>query len=334
MPGDPYRLWRVKDWRAQPFAGLSPLPPSAQSLALFLHLSGASTNLPGLALGGRGALLDGLRWKPRDLDRCLAELERAGAVVDVNEAQAVFMPWCLAGDPPANPKALMGWRNRLEQLPECPARRRIVTLVHAFLQGYRAEWRDTSPVELWSSWWNLEATSGEPHADVPQTVAETVSETVAQTVTNNRRQEAGSRNQEAGDRTQDPPAPPEGARALAENLRADWNTLTSPPIPRCMAMTPKRHAHARARLADVGADKLREAMRRIEGSTFCRGESGGWVATFDWLIESPDNATKVLEGKYDNRERVAKLAPAVPGRVPAPPGKYANVGLRAAGGVS
>ena len=48
------------------------------------------------------------------------------------------------------------------------------------------------------------------------------------------------------------------------------------------------------------------AVIKISASDFCNG-SGSWVATFDWLIK-PDTALKVLEGKYDNREKPATKA--------------------------
>ena len=48
-------------------------------------------------------------------------------------------------------------------------------------------------------------------------------------------------------------------------------------------------------------DEWTAVIQRIQASDFCSGAGNtGWVATFDWLLK-PDTATKVLEGKYDNR---------------------------------
>lgn len=51
-----------------------------------------------------------------------------------------------------------------------------------------------------------------------------------------------------------------------------------------------------------------EVIRRINASSFLRGETErGWKASPDWLLQ-PDTAAKVLEGKYDDR-----------GQTPTPP---------------
>ena len=128
------------------------------------------------------------------------------------------------------------------------------------------------------------------------------------------------------------PAPP-SAREQAVDLMAYWNAHTSAPLPRCQIMTEKRIKQVGQRTKDHGAATLREAIARIEASAFCRGETdrGQWVATMDWLLSATDVVVKVLEGKYDNRSAVVRLAPTVPGRVAAAGGKYANVGVKTVG---
>jgi hypothetical protein len=83
-------------------------------------------------------------------------------------------------------------------------------------------------------------------------------------------------------------------------LVALWNELTSPPIPKCESLTPKRVTHARARLKERALEAWAAIIRRIEASSFCRGGNDrGWRATFDWLLQ-PDTSVKVLEGKFDD----------------------------------
>lgn len=42
-------------------------------------------------------------------------------------------------------------------------------------------------------------------------------------------------------------------------------------------------------------------FKKIVDSDFLRGDNNHqWVATFDWLFDSPKNWVKVLEGNYDN----------------------------------
>lgn len=86
-----------------------------------------------------------------------------------------------------------------------------------------------------------------------------------------------------------------------QSLVDAWNSGTTAPIPKCKELTPKRRAHAIARLRDATIDIWRDVIARIEASAFCRGQNDrGWVATFDWLLQ-PETRVKVLEGKYDNR---------------------------------
>lgn len=91
---------------------------------------------------------------------------------------------------------------------------------------------------------------------------------------------------------------PAGPQALADA----WNELTARPIPKCRELTKHRKQAAQRRLSERPLDDWRSVIARIQASTFCQGEGQtGWVATFDWLLK-PDTATKVLEGKYDNRD--------------------------------
>lgn len=91
----------------------------------------------------------------------------------------------------------------------------------------------------------------------------------------------------------------------ASAFQALWNTTTLPPIPRCRELTDGRRKKISARLGERSLDDWGVVMVRVNASAFCRGlNDRGWKASFDWLIENADNAVKVLEGKYDDRDRV------------------------------
>lgn len=102
----------------------------------------------------------------------------------------------------------------------------------------------------------------------------------------------------------------------ASDLAELWNHVTAPPIPRCRDMTLKRKQKAAKRLAERPFAEWQAIFERIQASDFCRGQtdSGTWVASFDWIITNPDNAVKVLEGKYDNRQRAPVKAAVSPER--------------------
>lgn len=91
---------------------------------------------------------------------------------------------------------------------------------------------------------------------------------------------------------------------LVDEFVSAWNMGTTPPIPRCLELSPTRRRRAEARIRERPYEaQWLKIIARIEASDFCRGQNDrGWVATFDWLLQ-PDVPVKVLEGKYDNRER-------------------------------
>ncbi len=83
-------------------------------------------------------------------------------------------------------------------------------------------------------------------------------------------------------------------------LRELWNASTAHPLMPVKSLTPNRRQHITARLKEHTADEWRAIFQRMATSPFCLGKGDrGWVASFDWIIRSPDNAVKVLEGHYD-----------------------------------
>lgn len=90
-----------------------------------------------------------------------------------------------------------------------------------------------------------------------------------------------------------------------------WNQTITAPLPQCRGLSDKRKAHIRARLSERPFGEWLALFQRVNDTPFLRGENDrGWVASLDWLVSSPDNALKVLEGKYDHRPQADKRRPA------------------------
>lgn len=74
-------------------------------------------------------------------------------------------------------------------------------------------------------------------------------------------------------------------------------------------LTPRRKLKTRTALKGAGCteSELIKAIKLIQTSNFLRGDKGDWSATYDWLVKSPENIIKVLEGNYhkDYSERRA-----------------------------
>jgi len=89
------------------------------------------------------------------------------------------------------------------------------------------------------------------------------------------------------------------AALIAEIFEA-WNSTKG--LTQCLLVSDKRRRSLSIRIREpFFAQNWRKAIDRVASSRFCQGESErGWKATFDWFI-TPDAVTKIMEGKYDNR---------------------------------
>jgi hypothetical protein len=83
-----------------------------------------------------------------------------------------------------------------------------------------------------------------------------------------------------------------------------WNSEAKS-LPKATKLTDGRKRKIRARLRERLLDEWGEVFRRMERSSFLRGESGSgsFRADFDWIIANEGNALKVIEGRYDDREK-------------------------------
>lgn len=105
---------------------------------------------------------------------------------------------------------------------------------------------------------------------------------------------------------------PQQAVERALKIYADMAAKFGLPIPR--DLTPKRRQAIGARIREFGEASWAEAVEKVGGSPFLRGEAGrdSWRgADIDWLSK-PTNFIKVIEGKYDG----PKSHPSAAGRGP------------------
>lgn len=82
-----------------------------------------------------------------------------------------------------------------------------------------------------------------------------------------------------------------------------WNQLPSP-IKNIRAITSTRKKKITAKINQgLTIDEIIGAIQKINESNFCKGENNqNWVIDFDWIFKNDSNITKLLEGKYDNRQ--------------------------------
>lgn len=88
------------------------------------------------------------------------------------------------------------------------------------------------------------------------------------------------------------------------DLQDLWNAHRGD-LPKCQSLSDKRKRTCQQRIRErPKADDWVPVIQRMAASDFCCGRTGGtWIADFDFLLK-PDTVPRVLEGKYDNRQRL------------------------------
>lgn len=116
---------------------------------------------------------------------------------------------------------------------------------------------------------------------------------------------------------EDRAAPVEAAGPV--QLQEAWNELAHPDLPRWKELGKERQKRAKQRLKERSLETWRQVITRLSASDFCRGTNDrGWCADPDFLLR-PETAAKVLEGKYDNRERTTPIPVRALERIERPP---------------
>lgn len=72
-------------------------------------------------------------------------------------------------------------------------------------------------------------------------------------------------------------------------------------LPKVQLVNDTRKKAIKARIKDVGIEKVMEVIKMTGESSFLNGENDrNWSADFDWIMK-PTNFTKILEGNYRNK---------------------------------
>lgn len=89
-----------------------------------------------------------------------------------------------------------------------------------------------------------------------------------------------------------------------ERVISEWNNLPEP-IKKVQGLKPntERYKMLTSRIKEYGIDSVIEAVHKVGESDFLRrGSDKGWQIDFGWFVR-PNNFPKVLEGKYDNKDK-------------------------------
>lgn len=112
----------------------------------------------------------------------------------------------------------------------------------------------------------------------------------------------------SSDKEKDALTNPDGFVCRTKDVRRiteAWNSLGLQQLTKVTSES-KRGGMLRARVNEYGVKKVLEAIEKIRGSSFLKGQNqDGWTITFEWFVK-PNNFPKVLEGNYDNKTGTKK----------------------------
>lgn len=117
---EPYRKVKITMWDDPKFRALSPLPPSGQSLFIYLLTSPFTGIIPGLFKAGRAAIAEELGWEVEAFDLALGEALALGMVKADMQARVFWLPNAAKHNPPASLNVVKSWVKAFDYLPECP----------------------------------------------------------------------------------------------------------------------------------------------------------------------------------------------------------------------
>ena len=91
-----------------------------------------------------------------------------------------------------------------------------------------------------------------------------------------------------------------------DEIKNYWNSHSN--LPRVNKIAGARKQKLQARITEVSIESIFEAIKMLSESDFATGANDrGWKATLDWLIANDLNVIKVLEGKYNQNKKDAKM---------------------------
>lgn len=325
-----YRKIEVSMWADSKFLALSPLPPSGQSLWIYL-LTGPHTGpIPGLFRLGPMALAEELGWGSEDFAKAFREVfgegldgaYREGMAKADTKARVMALPKAILHNLPQSPNVVLSWAEEWKSIPECwlknEAKQQIRSALATVGESYVAVFDKISG-------------SGSPGG--PSSKASRKASRKASGKASGKASFKTMANQEQ-EQEQDikdistnvdirphavaigpapaavvalksvkPPCPHEAIRDLYHDIL--------PELRQCRTLTEARKGYLRQRWRDgIGPDlaKWRQYFTYVRDSDFLMGRKAGssgrppFEADLEWLVK-PANFAKVVEGKFHEIRR-------------------------------
>lgn len=135
-----YRKVEVRLWGDEKFRCLSPIPPCAQGLWIFMITGPHTSSIPGLFRAGRASMAEELGWEVEDFDEAFQEVFDKGMAKADFKARLMWIPNAIKHNKPASPNVVTSWGREFDLLPECDlkleAYEHLKASIHALGEAY------------------------------------------------------------------------------------------------------------------------------------------------------------------------------------------------------
>lgn len=130
-----YRKTLTRMWGDEKFRELSRPQPNGQSLWQYLITGPHTTAIPGLFTAGELSLTEGLRWSLVGFRRAWKEVESRGMAEADWSARVVWLPNAIRHNEPESPNVVKGWRQFLDEIPECDLKAKALSNLEGYLEA-------------------------------------------------------------------------------------------------------------------------------------------------------------------------------------------------------
>lgn len=130
-----YRKLDLRTWNDKKFRLLTPLPPSGQSLWLYLVLGPHTTNIPGLFEASEISMADRLGWPLKAFREAFREASAKAMAKADWKARLVWLPNAPEYNRPESPNVVVSWGAAFDELPECQIKWEAYQSLKAFTEG-------------------------------------------------------------------------------------------------------------------------------------------------------------------------------------------------------
>ncbi|GAB6161926.1 hypothetical protein JCM12298_10850 [Desulfothermus naphthae] len=252
------------------------------------------------------------RWPIQRYRKAFYEVSQKGLVKYDERYQVILIPGFVKYNPPQSPNVLKSWANLWEELPPSPLKTEYYHIVKNFIKHLPKPFNEAFKKAFGS----LSEAFQKPFKSLSEGFPYTETETKTETETEDKNTLSDDRVSSTPDEVEltPPPDPPSSSHSVSvpfKKIKDLWNEKVEAnlsALPKLVALNPgsSRGKHLRARWREFPDLAIWEQLfEKATRSSFLNGDNDrGFRGTFDWIVKTSINFSKVLEGNYDDEDEM------------------------------